>query len=136
MSDSILTGEQPGLDRLNYFLATFGIIIGCTIGTIWAGPQSVIAQILNIAMMIGLVIARVYRLKNIGVSQWWSFLMYVPFVNLAFSIFVFAAPPGWGASRRLDGASYAIIAVFLGLFALIFWLARSAAFGLLSTRFF
>ena len=136
MSDSILNDEHPGLDRLNYFFATFGTTLACTIGMLWAGPQSVVGQVLSIAMMIGLVIARVYRLKNIGLSQWWSFLMYVPFVNLAFSVFVFAAPPGWGVTRRFDGTSYAIIAVWLGLLALIFWLTRSGAFGLLGPRFF
>jgi hypothetical protein len=136
MSDPILADEYPGLDRLNYFLAIFGLIFACTAGIIWAGPQSLIGQILNIAMMIGLVVARVFRLKNIGLSQWWSFLMYVPFVNLAFSIFVLAAPPGWGETRRFDRTGYAIIAVCVGFFIFILWTVRFASVSFPAPRFF
>jgi hypothetical protein len=135
MSGSILTDDYPGLDRLNYFLATFGLIFACSAGMIWAGPQSVVGQVLNIALMIGLVVARVYRLKNIGVSQWWSFLMYLPFVNLALSIFVLAAPPGWGQTRRFDRTGYAIVAICVGLFIFILWSVRSAAVSFLDIRF-
>ena len=126
MSDTILTDEHPGLDRLNYFLITFGLILVLSAAMIWSGPQSIFGQILNIALMIGLVIARVYRLKNIGLSQWWSFLMYVPFVNLAFSIFVLAAPPGFGQTRQFDRTGYAIIGVIIALFLLLFFMASGA----------
>ena len=126
MSDSILTDEHPGLDRLNYFLITFGLILVLSAAMMWSGPQSIFGQILNIALMIGLVIARVYRLKNIGLSQWWSFLMYVPFVNLVFSIFVLAAPPGFGQTRQFDRTGYAIIGVIIALFLLLFFMASGA----------
>jgi uncharacterized protein DUF805 len=135
MSDPILTDEYPGLDRLKYFLATFGLIFACTAGIIWAGPQSMVGQILNVAMMIGLVVARVYRLKNIGLSQWWSFLMYVPFVNLAFTIFVMAAPPGWAETRRFDRTGYTIIGVWVALVIMIIWITRFAAVSLFTSRF-
>ena len=136
MSDPILTDQYPGLDRLNYFLATFSLVIFLSTAIMWAGPQSVLGQIMSIAMMIGLVVARVYRLKNIGLSQWWSFLMYVPFVNLAFTIFVMAAPPGWGETRRFDRTGYAIIGVFVAMFIMILLMSRMTASSLLSTRFF
>ena len=126
MSDSILTDEYPGLDRLNYFLITFGLVLVLSAAMIWSGPQSVLGQVLNIALMIGLVIARVYRLKNIGLSQWWSFLMYVPFVNLAFSLFVLAAPPGFGETRRFDRTGYAIIGIIVALFVLVFFMASGS----------
>ena len=126
MSDTILTDENPGLDRLNYFLITFGLILVLSAAMMWSGPQSIFGQILNIALMIGLVIARVYRLKNIGLSQWWSFLMYVPFVNLVFSIFVLAAPPGFGQTRQFDRTGYAIIGVIIALFLLLFFMASGA----------
>ena len=126
MSEPTLTDEYPGLDRLNYFLLSFGLILFVGFALNWAGPQSFLGQVLRIALMVGLVVARVYRLKNIGISQWWSFLMYVPFVNLLFSIFVLAAPPGWAETRRFDRTGYTIAGVLIGLF-LFAWFSGSFA---------
>src|SRR5215475_11049345 len=121
MSEPTLTDEYPGLDRLNYLVATFGLVIFVSFAMNWAGPQSLLGQVLQIALMVGLVVARVYRLKNIGISQWWSFLMYVPVVNLLFSIFVLAAPPGWGETRRFDRTGYAILAILISLFLFVWF---------------
>ena len=78
--------------------------------------------------MIGLVLSYVSfaldvaRLRNVGLSQWWSVLRFIPYANLVYMIFLQSAPAGWAATRRLDRTGKTLMIFQLALVALMIFM--------------
>lgn len=62
------------------------------------------------------------RLRNIGVSQWFVFLRFVPYVGLLLSIGLQSAQTGWADTKRLDRAGWAIVATHAAIIGVIIYL--------------
>ena len=83
-------------------------------------------------MVVALVLD-VLRLRNIGVSQWFVFLKFLPLGSTLLAIGLLAAQTGWAETRRLDKPGRRILAVELILLAIMLYLifrAGAATFGL------
>jgi|SRR6185369_10335212 len=115
--------DHPGVDRLQYFLAKIGMIAAVVFVVTVFGPESPVMKVLSLLLMIGAVVLDVMRLKNIGLSQWWAMIRFLPFGNTILSIGLQCAQPGWGESRELDPAGKQILVFELILIALLFFMA-------------
>ena len=118
--DPALADIYPGINRLQFFLLTLavGFVYGFTFG--FAGPESTAASMVTLPLMIGGLVLNVARLRNIGASQWWAFLAFVPVVNLVFGVLIQAAQPGWSETRRLDGTGKIIAGLSAAFFVVLF----------------
>lgn len=121
-------GDWPGARRRSMFFMAFIFPL------IWGGIYGVIASFLGpqlgpeIMEYIGLgaallpAILVIYflliRLVNLGMSRWWFFGTFVPFLNLWLGYRCFACPPGYAYHKKLDGAGIAL-AIFYWLFFLL-----------------
>jgi len=123
MADEVLENEYPGIGRLHYFLAQVGMIAAVIFVVTVFGPESGVMKIMALVLMVASVIFDVMRLRNIGVSQWFSFLRYVPFGKSILWIGLTSAQTGWIETRRLDRAGKSILIAQLVLFALILFMA-------------
>ena|SRR5215203_7148026 len=123
MSDEKLEHEYPGVGRFNYFLghvAILAVIIGAVIAL---GPESLVFKVLSLAAMIAGVVLDVMRLRNIGVSEWFAFLRFAPWVGGLLAIGLQSAQTGWIETRRLDRTGWTIVGVHIALFVLFMVLA-------------
>src|SRR6476469_2342212 len=109
MSESELDETYPGIDRLHYFLAKIGMIAAVVFAVTLFGPQSPVMKFLGLALMLAGVILDVMRLRNIGISQWFAFIRFLPFGNTVLDIGLQCAQPGWAETRRLDRAGKSIL---------------------------
>lgn len=107
----------PGIGRLHYFLAYVGMVAVTVLLVTMFGPGSTVMRIATLAMMVAGVILDVMRLRNIGVSQWFSFIRYLPFGGLVLLFGLTCAQTGWAETRRLDAAGKSILIVELMLLA-------------------
>jgi uncharacterized membrane protein YhaH (DUF805 family) len=133
MRDDTLESVHPGIGRLYYFLARVMLILAIVFSVAFFGPDSAAFSIISLGAMIAGIVLDVMRLRNIGVSQWFVFLRYIPFVSLLFWIGLQSAPAGWSESRQLDRAGWAILGVHAALIVLIIFLSRTTGievFGL------
>src|SRR5688572_5357784 len=122
MSDETLDDTYPGIGRLNYFLAHVAIIalmVGAVIGL---GPESWVFKVLSLAAMIAGVVLDVMRLRNIGVSEWFAFLRFVPWVGGLVGIAMQCTQTGWIETRRLDKTGWTIVGLYAALFAVLMFL--------------
>lgn len=130
MSDETLDHDYPGVGRLYYFLARVMLIIVTVFAVIYFGPESSVFGIVSLAAMVAGVVLDVMRLRNIGVSQWFLFLRFIPWLGLVLSIGLQSAQTGWSETRRLDRAGWAIIGAHAVLIAAaVFLLYRSGFTG-------
>ncbi len=83
------------------------------------GPESSFIRPLGLAISIAAVILDVMRLRNIGVSQWFVFLRFVPYVGLLLSVGLQSAQGGWAATKRLDRAGLTILATHAAIIGLL-----------------
>ncbi len=123
MENETLGSGYPGVNRLYYFLGRVVLILAVVFAVMFFGPESLAFTVLSIAAMIAGIWLDVMRLRNIGVSQWFVFLRYLPFVSLLFWIGTQSAQPGWAETRRLDRAGWAILAVHVAIFVLTLFVA-------------
>ena len=133
MTDEILDQEYPGIGRLHYFLAQVGMIAAVIFVVTIFGPESRVMSIMTLVLMVASVILDVMRLRNIGVSQWFSFLRYAPYGKTILWLGLTSAQPGWIETRRLDRAGKSILIFQLALLGLLlFMIFRSgiAMFGI------
>lgn len=120
--------DQPGAGRLGYFLGMLVLPTLVAVGLALALQQfqeSIPANLLPFAPLlfvlvplVALVIT-VKRFQNLAMSGWWWLGLLVPILNLWLNYRLFAAPPGYAFTRKLDG-----IGKFL---AVIYWLALIAS---------
>lgn len=110
------SGNYPGLNRLEYFLWLLGVIV---IGGIVAGLLSVVDESAFWIGYAGLVIGMLYigmlRMDNLGSTRWLVLLSFVPLLNLVYSIYALAYPPGYQQHKELDTTTYVIIGIFVVL---------------------
>src|SRR5215472_6243391 len=92
----------PGVDRWQYFMTKIGMILAVIVVVRVFGPYSPVMKILGLLLMVGSVLLDVMRLKNIGVSQWYAFIRFLPFGNTILDICLQSAQPGWSETRCLD----------------------------------
>lgn len=120
MQDPTQTDTYPGINRLQFFLITLavGFAYGFTFG--FAGPESTATSIVSLFLIVGCLFANVARLRNIGASQWWALLAFVPVVNLLFGVLVQSAQSGWSETRRLDRTGKIIAGLLAAFYVLIF----------------
>jgi hypothetical protein len=123
MRESELDESYPGIDRLHYFLAKIGMIAAVVFVVTIFGAHSPVMKILGLLLMVAGVVLDVMRLRNIGVSQWFAFIRFLPFGNTVLDIGLQCAQPGWGETRRLDRAGRSILIFELFLLALALFMA-------------
>ena len=126
MSDEQLESEYPGIGRLHYFLAQVGMIAAIVFVITVFGPESPVLKITGIAVMIVSFIVDVLRLRNIGLSQWFAFLRYVPFGKTILGVGLLSAQAGWANTRELDSAGRSILFAQIILIGLMLFLAFRA----------
>lgn len=114
----------PGARRRSYLFMTlifpglwsYGLIAGKEFLTAQLGPQiaETAIPILNLVPVLLVIAFTLSRFANLGMSRWWFFGNFVPFLNLWVSYRCFACPAGYAYHKKLDGAG-----IFL---AIIYWL--------------
>ncbi len=104
MNDQAVDRSYPGIGRLNYFLAWLGIAALMIAVVSRLGPENTLVQAAGfVAMMAGFVL-EVLWLQNIGVSQWFAMLRFVPYVSSIIEIWMPSPQTGWIEDRRCDRA--------------------------------
>ncbi len=122
MSESGHGHAYPGIGRLHYFLAHIGMIAAVVFVVTVFGPESRVTTIIGLVLMVASFVLDVMRLKNIGLSQWFAFLRYVPFGRTLLGFGLLCAQTGWIETRRLDSAGKSILVAELVLLALILFM--------------
>jgi hypothetical protein len=122
MSEPELDHVYPGIDRLHYFLGKVGMIAAAIFVVTVFGPGSPVMKVLSLVLMIASTVLDVMRLRNIGLSQWFMFVRFLPFGNTALTIGLLCAQTGWIETRRLDRAGRSILIFELLLLALMLFM--------------
>jgi len=122
MSESEPHQNYPGIDRLHYFLSKIGMIVAVVFVVMVFGPNSPVMRFLGLLLMVTSVVLDVMRLRNIGLSQWFAFVRFLPFGNTVLDIFLLSAQGGWAETRRLDRAGRSILIFELLLLALMLFM--------------
>jgi len=117
-----LDSAHRGIDRLYYFLARIAMILVMVFALNFFGFESGVIGYVSLGISIASTILDVMRLRNIGVSQWFVFLRFVPYVGLLLSIGLQSAQSGWADTKRLDRAGWAIIATHVAIVAVMIYL--------------
>ena len=130
MSDRDLDNAFPGIDRLYYFLGRIAMLLVMVFAITFLGPESSFIRPLGLAISIAAVILDVMRLRNIGVSQWFVFLRFVPYVGLLLSVGLQSAQGGWAATKRLDRAGITILATHAAIIGLLLYLTYRSGINL------
>lgn len=127
MHETTFTKSYPGVDRLQYFFITLGIgIVSVSTNVITGDPDSTLATVVSVIAMFGILVANLLRLSNIGMSQWWALLMFVPVANVWLGFRCQTAQKGWVETRRLDRTGVRVAIVYVALLILL-----AAGFGIL-----
>jgi hypothetical protein len=114
---------NPGVDRWQYFMTKIGMILAVIVVIKVFGPYSPVMKLLGLLLMFGSVVLDVMRLRNIGVSQWYAFVRFLPFGNTVLDICLQSAQTGWAETRKLDETGKRILFTELAFLALIVFLA-------------
>lgn len=122
MSETWIDEGRPGLGRLNFFLGKVGIMAAMMAAVTWLGPESSWLRVIGLVLSFVSFALDVMRLRNIGVSQWYAGLRFVPYVNLLYTIFLQSAQGGWIETRRLDKAGRTLIVFQLALLVLMIFM--------------
>jgi uncharacterized membrane protein YhaH (DUF805 family) len=120
MSESV--HGYPGIGRLHYFLAHIGMIAVAVFVVNVFGLGRRVASIVGLALMVASFVLDALRLQNIGLSQWFAFIRYVPFGRTLLLFGLLCAQTGWRETRRLDDAGKSILVTELLLLALMLFL--------------
>ena len=123
MIDENLDHVYPGIDRLYFFLSKMGLMMAMIFCVFYFSPDSQVTKIAGLGATIAGFVLDVMRLRNMGVSQWFAMLRFVPYVNFLFMIGLQSAQTGWIEKRRLDRDGIAIAAAHFALIALVIFLA-------------
>jgi hypothetical protein len=126
-------GEWPGARRRSYLVATiifpfvWPMLVSMSsgffiqqLGPHIEGVMQLAAGFLPLVVAIRFGLA---RLVNLGMSRWWFFGNFVPFLNMWVGYRCFACPAGYEYHKKLDGPG-----VFL---AIIYWLMVVVSFLML-----
>jgi len=127
MSDADSIYKYPGIDRQQYFLGKIGMIAVAIFVVIVFGPSSPLIRVMGLLMLVATVVLDVLRLQNMGVSQWFAFIRFLPFGNLVLDIGLQSAQTGWTETKQLDDTGKRILIVnlvLLGIMMFLAWRAR------------
>ena len=114
----------PGANRLAWILGTTVLPAALSAGIAVAIPELVgllgkdlapLASLLFLVPVIVPLVVTVKRFQNLAMSGWWTLLLVVPLLNLWLYFRLFACPPGYGFSKKLD----TIGKVLAGLYGLL-----------------
>lgn len=120
MHESSLIKNYPGIDRLLYFFMTFGVgIVSGFANVITGNPNSPLASTVALIGLFIVMAANILRLSNIGMSQWWALLVFVPFANIWLGFRCQTAQTGWIETRRLDRTGVRIAVIYVCVFVLL-----------------
>jgi uncharacterized membrane protein YhaH (DUF805 family) len=132
--DSVETKQYDGIGRASYFFANLGINGLSTFGNYalsryvagGAPAMVLIGLLLHIGAVVWMFSVTVGRLRNIGMSGWWSLLMlFFPVGTIIINVGCLILPQGYRNTRKLDTAAEiiaGIIIVFpLSLLLLLFF---------------
>ena len=122
MSEFDLDNNYPGIDRLQYFLGKAGMVATVVFVVTVFGPESPVMKVVSLVLMVAGVVLDVMRLRNIGVSQWFVFLRFLPFGGLILDLGLISAQTGWAEERQLDRAGKTILIFCLALFAMMLFM--------------
>ena len=126
MSDAESVYKYPGIDRQQYFLGKIGMIVAAIFVVLVFGPASPLMRVLGLVLLVATLVLDVLRLQNMGVSQWFAFIRFLPFGNLVLDIGLQSAQTGWAETRQLDSTGKRILIFNLVLLALMLFLAWRA----------
>jgi hypothetical protein len=127
MSDADSIYKYPGIDRQQYFLGKIGMIVVTVFVVIVFGPSSPLIRFMGQLMLVATVVLDVLRLQNMGVSQWFAFIRFLPFGNLVLDIGLLSAQTGWAETKQLDSAGKRTLIfnlVLLGIMMFLAWRSR------------
>lgn len=130
MSDTESVCKYPGIDRRQYFLSKLGMIAAAVFVVIVFGPGSPAIRVLGLLLLIATVVLDVLRLQNMGVSQWFAFIRFLPFGNIILDIGLQSAQTGWAETRRLDDTGKRILVFNLVFLAIMLFLAWRGSMAL------
>jgi hypothetical protein len=119
--DLDLDNAFPGIDRLYYFLVRIAMVLLMVAVVMFLGFDRRLFEYASLLLSIGTTILDVMRLRNMGVSQWFVFLRFIPYFGLLFSIGLQSAPTGWAERKRLDRAGIAILAAHIVIIGLVIY---------------
>lgn len=119
MTDSELERDLPGIDRLHYFLGKAAMIASVVFVATVFGPASGVMKVLGLVLMILSMVLDSMRLRNIGLSQWWAFIRFLPFGNTILDLGLLCAQAGWAETRRLDRAGKSILIFEVALVVMV-----------------
>ena len=122
MSDELLENDHPGIGRLYYFLSRIATALVMVFAITFFGPESGAIGPISLLISVASVVIDVMRLRNIGVSQWFVFLGFIPSVELLLAIALQSAQGGWADTKRLDRAGLAILATHAAIIGLMLYL--------------
>ena len=126
MSDADAIYKYPGIDRQQYFLGKIGMIAVAIFVVIVFGPSSPLIRVMGLLMLVATVVLDVLRLQNMGVSQWFAFIRFLPFGNLVLDIGLQSAQTGWVETKQLDDTGKRILMVNLVLLGIMIFMAWRA----------
>ncbi len=121
---SISPAEWPGARRRSYLfmVVVFPILCMVALGIMGTSAQegsgnetqSLVATGAAIIPGVVGIVFGLMRLTNLGMSRWWFFGNFVPFLNLWLGYRCFSCPAGYAVHKKMDG-----IGIFL---AIVYWL--------------
>lgn len=130
--------KMPGVARLGYILGTTLLPAVLFLGFLAATPKMIEfvgPKFAYLPPFLMIVIPLVFylaitakRFQNLGMSGWWMLgLFFVPILNLWLGYRLFACPPGYALTKKLDAMGW--------ILALFYWLVNLAYFAWLFVGF-
>jgi uncharacterized membrane protein YhaH (DUF805 family) len=122
-SERVLVHDLPGANRLGYFCGVFIlppvvmfalIMVVPTMAETVGQPTAAFLPLLFLAPLIFALVVTVKRFQNLAMSGWWIFGLLVPILQWWLNYRLFACPPGYAHTKRLDGLGWVL--------AVIYWL--------------
>jgi uncharacterized membrane protein YhaH (DUF805 family) len=115
-------GGYPGIDRRQYFFGKVAMIVVAIVAVMLFGPGHPLVGILGLLLLVGSIVLDVQRLRNIGLSQWFAFIRFLPFGNLILDLGLASAQTGWAQTRELDDRGKRIMVINLIFLAILIFL--------------
>lgn len=126
-------GEWPGARRRSYIFAILILPFAWNFIIAWSSvmmKEQFGAEVTSMIVLGALfvpflawIIYSVKRLVNLGMSGWWFFGNFVPFLNIWLGYRCFACPGGYAYHKKLDGAGIAL--------AILYWLSLLAVVAMI-----
>ena len=131
---SDLTRSWPGAGRGEYFLSTtvlpmIGNVALAFITSVVSAELAKYVPVLSAGFLIIAVYATMMRFSNLGMSRWWMFGLLVPVLNWWLGYRLFACPPGYVLTRKLDTLGWILAVLYWLMFVLV--LAGAVALGVM-----